>query len=653
MKKKQTKKVIEQRAAQLTEKGFIQESTRFMHQESGVAIAMETVERATEPLWKQQLDELEKLMATSPSFGTVIVDGPIDVGARIKQCVDAGLKYDSGNDAYVFGETVYISILDIKTYDHAKWNNLMNLLPTAIGQASISAPAVEGEHTHETPTNSIEIGKRSAESDIATFDVNKQQIAEWKQQYAGLVIKSVDDKATIKLVKEGKSFIRKKRTTTEARRKALKDWYISEGKKIDAAANEYFDLFAEIEDPLTVQLDELEKMENEAERVRLAAEEKETNRRVDMLVASGLEMNGGYYTIGGTIFLDITTIKSMPDDALNEINEKVKAEKIRVDLEGEQQRIQDVISLGMELDGNRFVRKNQYGETTEHSLDAVKAAKPNDWPRILGNIRSVVDAFNRKTDATARQKQQEIEDNNRRQQQAIEDQKQQLERQKISLRETLCKSVGMVFTAALPGYVFKNGYLDVSVDTNDIKTMADEEFQKTIEEFGASIIDAKQKQSDYDADQRRIQLENQQKEQERQRLANEQFIQRQNDLINLGMKVVGVEYHIENEFGDFAAAAVELVKKSSMDEWQQHIALITKMVNDVNEKTQNRRAELLREKEAAKPEIQRVREYMLAVIAINAPAVSDAKVKAILTRFDDEVQIACTTATEKLNAIEG
>lgn len=100
-----------------------------------------------------------------------------------------------------------------------------------------------------------------------------EMAAEWESKAKSLVITSVEQKAEMKLAREGRLFLKEKRIAVEKTRKLLKEGALREGQTIDAIARTLTNLI----EPIEKDLEQKEKFAEieEAKRINALREERE------------------------------------------------------------------------------------------------------------------------------------------------------------------------------------------------------------------------------------------------------------------------------------------------------------------------------------------------------------------------------------------
>lgn len=134
------------------------------------------------------------------------------------------------------------------------------------------------------------------------------------------------------------------------------------------------------------------------------------------------------------------------------------------------------------------------------------------------------------------------------------------------------------------------------------------------------------------------------------------FQERQYKLVNLGMVIVGAAFTVKNEFGDVATIAMDEVKATDEDVWPRRLTEVTADVERVKKLTTNKRNEALSKLEAAKPQAQKLKEYMMAILDIPEPVIEDPELSVIFTSLHESLIAALgkanTEVDRKINAKE-
>ena len=108
------------------------------------------------------------------------------------------------------------------------------------------------EDTTQLESLVLQTGLRKEKSDIlvSSFALLEQEVETWNKRNETLIIKSIDDKASIELAKTAYKHIKALRLGIEAKRKELKEDSLREGKAIDLIAKSLASLVAPLEESL-------------------------------------------------------------------------------------------------------------------------------------------------------------------------------------------------------------------------------------------------------------------------------------------------------------------------------------------------------------------------------------------------------------------
>lgn len=131
---------------------------------------------------------------------------------------------------------------------------------------------------------------------LTKYNVTDAALADLKAAWQGFAIQGVEDKAGYTKAVEGYRTLKKLRTGTEAKRKALKAPFYEAGQKIDAEAKRITAVIAPLEDHLKHQVDLIDQ---QLEAIR----REEERRRIAMLTAAGFQLSGQFYVCGPVMIL--------------------------------------------------------------------------------------------------------------------------------------------------------------------------------------------------------------------------------------------------------------------------------------------------------------------------------------------------------------
>ena len=287
--------------------------------------------------------------------------------------------------------------------------------------------------------------------EIAKFNLADAVIAQMKEQYQGIEIKGIDDKAGYKIAKEALSVVKKTRTSVEAKRKELKSDYLEIGRRIDGEAKRLTENILEIEEPLAQKIKVIDdEIQAEKERKEREAEEK-LKSRVEDLNKEGLNFNGSLY-VCGNISVDVVTIKNFTDADYLIFVEKVKIEKARVDKEEAERK-----------EAERIAEEERKAEA-----------------------QRIEDEKKRQEDERKKLEQERAD---------LEKQKAELEKAKkdaiLLQRASRLTSIGATEDSNSLYFIGMSG--NISFNKQNISDWSDEEFEAKFKEFGETITEIKTK----------------------------------------------------------------------------------------------------------------------------------------------------------------
>lgn len=279
-------------------------------------------------------------------------------------------------------------------------------------------------------TLSIMTADQVADQEVQKFDLAKAWISQRKAEYSVLKIAGIDDKEGFKKVEEAWREIRNKRLAVANKHKELKADYIVITRKIDGAKNEFTELLEEIEKPLKQELDRIETLKEEEKNKAERELQERLQARVSELLENGVKFDGAFYSIGGTISMDVVTLKEMNPENYSSLLTIVKEknaeiqEAAKVEAERKQKEIDDLAKQKAEQDAKeqelakereaikkeRREARNEVlltiGWTFNHTLEVweykvgtvnrqVKLMdlgyySPETWSQAIGELREIV-----------------------------------------------------------------------------------------------------------------------------------------------------------------------------------------------------------------------------------------------------------------------
>lgn len=211
--------------------------------------------------------------------------------------------------------------------------------------------------------------------EVAKYNLADASIAKMKKKYAGLKVKDVTDKEGIKVLKEALSEVSGTRTGIEKKRKEIKDEYLTIGRAIDGEAKRLTELILEVEQPLREEKERID-AELAAEKTRKEEEAAQALReRVEALKEAGMTFDGDFYSIGGTISMDISTIKQMKDSDFEFLKAKVEMEAIRIQKEAaEEARRKEEEEAKAEAERKKLAEEQAELKRQQDAMDAERKA---------------------------------------------------------------------------------------------------------------------------------------------------------------------------------------------------------------------------------------------------------------------------------------
>lgn len=205
-----------------------------------------------------------------------------------------------------------------------------------------TAPAADKieDVAHETVSNGNGLPAVKAEpmteeqvihAEIQKFNVSDAAIANLHKQYGGLAITGPDDKTGYKAVKDAWGEVRSLRTGLQKTGKDLRARFNAITKGI---IKEEDRLEAQITTLETALYEKWKKIDDDKELEKKRKEQEETDRllkRVEQLLEAGMLQQEGFYTIGGTIAVDVATLRAMDEGKFGKLLQAVQSKKTELD----------------------------------------------------------------------------------------------------------------------------------------------------------------------------------------------------------------------------------------------------------------------------------------------------------------------------------
>lgn len=371
----------------------------------------------------------------------------------------------------------------------------------------------------EVEAEEIDVVEDKLKKEVGRFSLPDAKIAQMKEQYGGLVINGVEDKAGYNALNEALQIVKKTRTGIEAKRKVIKEDYLKIGTGIDGEAKRLTALLKPLEDELAAKKQAIDDEKEKAKKEKEAEAERKIQQRVTDLIAAGIVFDGTFYSIGD-IAMDVVTLRNMPDDKYEVLKAKVGFEKKRLE-EIELQKKQEEEKKQEEM------RKQQ--EELKKQQDELKKQQEE--------LQKQKEEYEKQQNELKQQQQKAEEEKKKLEEEKAENERKQAE-QKLN---DLVEGVNMLYTAAgfarrdKNTWVFKNDFEEI-IATVDLQNPASyDDFKVKAEQFTAQIATARQKQDDHNKEQERqkkeLEEENKRKEEEAKNRLNLRYTQ----LAALGM----------------------------------------------------------------------------------------------------------------------
>lgn len=342
-------------------------------------------------------------------------------------------------------------------------------------------------------------------NEIQKFKVSDQRLQELQDQYGGLEIAGPDDKEGYKKVKEAWGVVRSTRTGLEKTGLELRRRFNAITKGIIKEEDRLSGPVGRLEADLYCKwkaIDDAKELEK-AEKAR--AEQEILLARVNELIAAGMQQQDEFYQIGGTIAVDVATLRAFDAKRYNELLTAVRAKKSELDAAAEkaaeeQRQLQekaDRLKLETEeqekrlaklkADAAALVRKSRIAEleglgltfdsvkeTFYHGFNvapygwtfAIDAYSDEDFKAVVSNISNEL-ATIKKAAADREEKQKHV--------------------------WQVMHEAGTVYDYTVKGFVFKNDVLNYAISLQQLMQWDIADIEKTAAGIGKEIAEAKQK----------------------------------------------------------------------------------------------------------------------------------------------------------------
>jgi hypothetical protein len=304
-------------------------------------------------------------------------------------------------------------------------------------------------------------------NELAKFNVAESGIAKLKEQYGGLVITGPEDKTGYKSVKEAWGQVRTVRTSLEKKGLELRKDYQVITKAISGEENRLVELVTPLEEDLYKKW---KAIDDEKERAKKEQEEKEQAQlmaRVEEIQTLGMTFVDGFYQIGGTISVDVASLRGFNDDQFAKLKGAITAKKT-------------------ELDNAEAERLEQ--QRLDNEQRQKDAQKLRDDQKKLDDERAELD----------------------RQRKEIEDQRKDAARMKLENRSNQMAALG--FKTKGDQFVWDNGASAIYVAHSSAENATPEEWRDKVAEVKQAILESTQAKEQHDAEKKREQEEKDRRE---------------------------------------------------------------------------------------------------------------------------------------------
>lgn len=451
------------------------------------------------------------------------------------------------------------------------------------------------------------------EYEIQKFNVADARIQELKEQFKDLKIEGIEDKKGIKAVSEAISIVRSLRTSVEAKRKDLKNFYLNTGKGIDAEAKRITELLLEVENPLKDKKqaidDEIQRIKDEEERV----EQERINKRVEALKTAGIQFDGSFYSIGSNISVDLITIKDLKDEDFEKLIQKVSEENEKIQAK---KRIEELNENRKEqlLPFWSFITEEQrswgFGEISEERFQ-----------EILKDVQKAKSDF----EAVAK-KQKEDAEKLEREKRQLNFERNSFKLEKIGFEK---ESSGiMIFKTNVGSHIVHKHELEVDTES----------FTEVFDIAESKVLELKEK-----SEKAKKEAEEKAKENAKNELIQSRF--------RILSKLEGTEFSNDNywfEYGDCKMKFNELVEMTE-EEFAQQLFVIRERISDWSK----RLAKEQEEKRLAKlPDLEKVEIYCEEIMFVAVPQLADTDAQEELAELRNQMKSAIERTLQNIKKLK-
>lgn len=366
--------------------------------------------------------------------------------------------------------------------------------------------------------------------ELAKFNVADAAIAQLKEAYGALVITGPDDKKGYEAVKKAWNEIRSKRTGLEKKGKELRSGYTVIAKAIGAEEDRLIELINPLEEDLYKKWKAIDDEKERVKKEKEEAEQAQLMARVEEIQTLGMTFADGFYQIGGTVSVDVASLRAYNDEQYEKLKGFITARKAELDKAAEEKaaadkaeqdrRDKEAADLKKQQDELREQQaelQRQKDELEQQKQEAAKLKRDNRIAKVtaLGmtyNERSDLFEFDNGFKSVTHEGAllfdldeygftehtnvlagliKESKDGKAQHDEQVRQEQAEKERLEKFIAESL-ESIGMTFSHARGRFIYSNTELDpIEVTWNDFVGMDDAAIATKAHELGDQIADQK------------------------------------------------------------------------------------------------------------------------------------------------------------------
>jgi multidrug efflux pump subunit AcrA (membrane-fusion protein) len=439
----------------------------------------------------------------------------------------------------------------------------------------------EPQNVEAEPEPSLEI---VISRELKRFTLADAGIAALQAKYGTMSIDGLDDKDGYKAVKEAWGEVRTTRTALQKKGLEIRDDYNKIAKAISGEEKRLLELIKPLEEHLEITFKAIDDLKAAEKKRKEKEEEDKLQTRIRTLTEAGMVFEDGYYQIGGTISLDVASIRPMKDEQFDRILASVKAKAAELK-EQREKTDREANQRQAELDEQKEQQRKQ-----QEGLDRQR---------------------------------KDLED----QQRKLQEQKDEAAKAIIRNRTLELQAEGMKINGKGDGLVFDNGFGTVTITMDDIKAADDSAFRAILQRAGGDIL--------------RLHLGKKKLDEEKE--LERQALEAKRQLIHSIFADSGLVF--DNNAGIFKFVNNEYMISYSMDRLLERPEEDLKILAaNENEKIAKARGESIRKEQEKKlkeeedrkqrlSDSQRLGEYMLQLRNVDLPILSSDKYSERLKKF--------------------